>query len=144
MRACIFCPSSLKILFLSEINHILHTTHLTRGQLEASMDGMTQQRRKSRRPKKTAMISILEAAQRFGDPNVAGARLLDQRWPDSVRCPRCGADNPSTVTRKHSPLTWYVCRNRIPRAQEGGCGGYNFSVKTDSVMHDSKLSPEKW
>ena len=72
MRACIFCPSSLKILFLSEINHILHTTHLTRGQLEASIDGMTQQRRKSRRPKKTAMISILEAAQRFGDPNVAG------------------------------------------------------------------------
>lgn len=81
---------------------------------------MTQQNRKRRPPTpRSAKTSMLEAAQRFGDPQVAEAWLRDQRWPDGVHCPRCGADNPSTKTRKNSPLTWYVRRNRIPGAQEG-------------------------
>ena len=53
-------------------------------------------------------------------------------------------NNPSVKTRKNSPLTWYVSRNRVAQDNEGGCGGFNFSVKTDSVTHDSKLSLEKW
>ena len=101
---------------------------------------MTPQRRNRRRMPRAAKISILEAVRRFGDPMVPETRLRDQLWDNGERCPSRWKDGYSAKTVKNSMLAWYVCRSRVPRDREEGCGGYSFSsVNTDSVVQDSNL-----
>ena len=67
-------------------------------------------------------------------PNEAAAESLfiKWRWPDGVRCPDCGSDSVSPrPTRKPQPFRCRECR-------------YDFSVKSDTVMHSSNLRLRKW
>ncbi|MGH7867091.1 MAG: IS1595 family transposase [Candidatus Dormibacteraceae bacterium] len=58
--------------------------------------------------------------------------LEDLRWPDGVRCPRCG--NGST--------SWIGKRNQH-ECNEASCR-YQFSVTAGTVFHDSHLPLWKW
>ena len=78
-------------------------------------------------------ISLVEAIKQFGDDVKAEAWFVARRWPNGIRCPKCDSDAISTRTSKR--LTpQYHCK---------GCGK-NFTVKTDTIMHDSKLPLSKW
>ena len=78
-------------------------------------------------------ISLIEALQRFGDETQAEAWFVSRRWPDGLRCPLCDAT--AITARKSSRKTpQYHCTT---------CKG-NFTVKTGTVMHDSKLSLSIW
>ena len=80
-------------------------------------------------------IGFIEAAERFGDDESAQEWIISERWPDGVKCPSCGSDGPNS--------------SAAVRFGDGGCKsrrdcGKNFTVKTDTIMHDSKLPVWKW
>ena len=58
--------------------------------------------------------------------------FVENRWPDGIRCPRCGSDNiADRPTRKPQPWRCRRCR-------------YDFSVKVGTVMQCSNLSLRQW
>lgn len=66
----------------------------------------------------------------FGTDDLCRDYLEDLRWPDGVRCLRCGSDKISRIrTRKQ-----YDC---------GSCR-YRFSVTAGTIFHDSHLPLWKW
>ena len=78
-------------------------------------------------------ISLMAAIDRFGTNDKAEAWLVERRWPDGMRCAYCESD--AVSPRKTGRLTpQYHCKT---------CGK-NFTVKTGTVMHDSKLPLRKW
>ena len=80
-------------------------------------------------------ISLIQALRKFGDDEKAEAWLVAQRWPDGIRCTACDSDNRSERPPRPSRKTkQYHCN---------GCKG-DFTVKTGTIMHDSKLPLSKW
>ena len=77
-------------------------------------------------------ISLLEAVERFREEADAEAWFIAQRWPDGVACPICGGKD--VLTRDNPKPTRFRCR---PCRKD-------FSVKTDTLMHNSGLSLSKW
>ena len=77
-------------------------------------------------------ISLLELTRMFPDDATAERWFIEQRWPDSVYCPKCGSFNVAErKTRKPQPYRCRDCRK-------------DFSVKTDSLMHSSNLGFQVW
>ena len=81
-------------------------------------------------------ITIVDAVHRFGEPKAAEEWLIGQRWPDGVSCVECGSDDVVSWRHTASDLRWWRCRAK-------GCGK-RFSVKTNSVMQQSKLPLSHW
>ena len=78
-------------------------------------------------------ITLIDAVQRFGDETEAEAWFVARRWPNGIHCPGCDSDaiSPRTSNRKTPQYHCKTCSN-------------NFTVKTGTIMHDSKLSLSKW
>ena len=80
-------------------------------------------------------ISLMQAMERFGDNEKAEAWLVECRWPDGIRCAYCDGEN--VAKRTSGRLTQqYYCKVKT-------CGR-KFTVKTGTVMHDSRLPLSKW
>ena len=78
-------------------------------------------------------ITLIEAVEYFGDDTQAEAWFVERRWPDGIRCAYCDSDAiTSRKTNRQTPQ--YHCTS----CKE------NFTVKTGTIMHDSKLSLSKW
>ena len=77
-------------------------------------------------------ITMVELMQMFPDDETAANWLVEQRWPDGVHCAHCESDNVQEGA-KH-PTMPYRCRS---------CRKF-FSVKTNTVMHSSKLGYQVW
>ena len=72
-------------------------------------------------------ITIFGLHRMFPDIETAERWFIEQRWPDGVRCCKCGSENiQHRPSRKPQPYRCRDCRN-------------DFSVKTDTLMHNSKL-----
>ena len=68
----------------------------------------------------------------FPDDKTAEQCFIEQRWPDGVRCPDCESANVQVrATRKPQPFRCRACRK-------------DFSVKTGTLMHASKLGCRIW
>ena len=68
----------------------------------------------------------------FPDDEAAEKWLIQTRWPNGVRCPKCESDNiQERTTRKPQPFRCRSCRR-------------DFSVKTDTLMHNSPLGCQIW
>ena len=77
-------------------------------------------------------ISLIEAVEMFSDPDFTEAWFVEQRWPDGIACPDCGSVNiQHRRTRKPQPFRCNDCRK-------------DFSVKTGTIMHASKLPLKAW
>ncbi len=78
-------------------------------------------------------ISLVEAVRRFSNEAVAESWFIETRWPDGVRCPFCesGAHVKERKNRKPQPYNCKACRK-------------DFSVKTNTLMHGSKLPLGTW
>ncbi|MDE2937710.1 MAG: IS1595 family transposase [Chloroflexota bacterium] len=78
-------------------------------------------------------ISLIKAVQEFGDETKAEAWLVSQRWPDGMACPYCESESvsPRATARKTPQYRCRTCRK-------------DFTVKTGSIMQDSKLPLSKW
>ena len=77
-------------------------------------------------------ITLAALTRMFPDDAAAEAWFVSARWPDGVRCPRCGSgDVQERPTRKPQPYRCRACRR-------------DFSVKTDTLMHSSPLGLQTW
>ena len=77
-------------------------------------------------------ISLLQLTKMFPNEEVAEQWFIQQRWPSGVTCVRCESKNiQERKTRKPQPYRCRACRK-------------DFSVKTDTLMHNSKLTLQQW
>src|SRR6266700_6042216 len=77
-----------------------------------------------------AEMNLPKLIERFGSEDKCHAYLEELRWPEGVKCPRCGSDKIS----------------RIRARRQFDCDGcrYQFSVRVGTVLQDSKLPLWKW
>lgn len=79
-------------------------------------------------------ISLVEVVSMFDTEEKAEAWWAKQRWPNGLACPHCGSLNATAVAgRKPMP---YRCREKQCRK--------HFSVRTGTVLANSKLPLSKW
>lgn len=77
-------------------------------------------------------ITLPELMQMFPDDETAERWFVETRWPDGIRCPYC--DSEGGEAKANNPSLPYHCAD---------CSSF-FSVKTNSVMHDSEVGYQKW
>ena len=78
-------------------------------------------------------MTLVEAIKRFSDESEAERWFIATRWPDGVVCAFCGSAD-SVMERKNRKPQPYHCKE---------CRK-DFSVKTNTLMHGSKLSLGTW
>ena len=77
-------------------------------------------------------ISLPKLFQMFPDNATAEQWFVESRWPDGIRCAHCDSENVNTkASHKTMPYRCNDCKKR-------------FSVKTNSLMHASNISYQKW
>ena len=77
-------------------------------------------------------LSFFDVKALFPDEAAAEAGFRDQRWPDGVRCVACLSPNVAVQpTRRPQPFRCRDCRK-------------DFSVRTGTLMHPSKLPVRVW
>jgi transposase-like protein len=82
------------------------------------------------KPEVKGDMNLPKLIDRFGSEDKCHAYLEEIRWPEGVKCPRCGSDKIS----------------RIAARRQFDCDGcrYQFSVRVGTLFHDSKLPLWKW
>jgi len=75
----------------------------------------------------TNLINLIE---RYGDEKKCQDYLQGLKWPDGVKCPRCGSEKVSQI-KKRDQYDCDKCR-------------YQFSVTAGTIFHDSHLPLWKW
>lgn len=78
-------------------------------------------------------ISLKAIIKLFYDEEKANEWFVERRWPDGIRCAYCESERISNRKSKRK-TPQYHCKD---------CGR-NFTVKTNTIMHDSKLSLCEW
>ena len=76
-------------------------------------------------------ISLAGLFQMFPDDEAAEEWFVASRWPGGIRCAYCDGDNVQDSTHPQMPYHCRDCRRQ-------------FSAKTNTVMHKSKLGYQKW
>ena len=75
-------------------------------------------------------MNLLTLMDRYSNDTECRDLLERLRWPNGVACPRCGAAD-----------VWALKERPVYRCS--GCG-YDFSVTSGTIMHDSHLPLRKW
>ena len=75
-------------------------------------------------------MNIMKLMDRYHSEESCRQTLVELRWPNGVACPRCG----STDIRNSYTRDQYDC---------GSCG-YQFSVISGTILHDTHLPLPKW
>ena len=77
-----------------------------------------------------ADMNLVKLVEQFHSEDRCREYLEDLRWPDGVQCPRCEATN----------------IYRVPSRSQYECGscGYDFSVTSGTMFHDTHLPLTKW
>lgn len=79
-------------------------------------------------------LTLRQVERMFATEDACKTALRDLRWPDGVRCPRCGEDK--RVYRAGEDFRW-KCK---------GCNknGYRFSVLTGTVFENTNIPLSTW
>lgn len=95
------------------------------------------------------MESAVEFERRFATEDACRQFLMDQRWPNGVRCPRCNSAE-RIYALKARPFNW-VCKSGFESTDSNGqpctCNrknGYRFSVITHTIFQDTKIPLRLW
>jgi transposase-like protein len=75
-------------------------------------------------------VNLISLIEQYRDENACRDRLEALKWPEGVKCPRCGSDKISRI-KKRDQFDCDVCR-------------YQFSVTAGTIFHDSHLPLWKW
>lgn len=76
--------------------------------------------------------TLLEAVRFFKNAENCREFMVSRRWPNGVRCPRCGS---ASVYFDSSRNGW-ECKTRHPQRK--------FTLKTGTIFEDSPLGLDKW
>ena len=82
----------------------------------------------------TRQMTVGEFDKLFPDEDACKAYLIRRRWPEGVRCPRCGNDKLAEL--KTRPFHWQ-CKACAP-------SGYRFSVLVGTVFENTNVSLHIW
>jgi hypothetical protein len=93
----------------------------------------------AKRPKPIHQMTAAQFENMFpvGDDDACKAYLKARRWPEGVRCPRCG--NPA-VYDLHSRKWHWQCTKCAP----GGSTGYRFSVIAGTIFENTNKPLRDW
>lgn len=80
-------------------------------------------------------MSIAQFEKQFPDEDACKLYLQANRWPDGVRCPRCGNDEVQAHGTK--PFHWF-CRVCAPQST------YRFSVLVDTIFENTNKPLREW
>ena len=83
-------------------------------------------------------ITLAQLMKQFSDETACKTLLRDMRWPDGVKCPRCGKSE-RIYELKARPFHW-VCKN----ADCGKRNGYRFSVITKTIFENTNYPLSTW
>jgi transposase-like protein len=80
-------------------------------------------------------MTLAQVRDRFKTEDDCKTFVRDSRWPDGVRCPRCGNEKVYTLKQ---PWKW--------QCQSATCGknGYRFGVLTGTVFENTKYPLPTW
>lgn len=84
----------------------------------------------SRQPTFAQTMNLVDLIEQFGSEDKCRAYLESLRWPDGVKCLKCGSPKISRVKTRNV----YDC---------DACN-YQFSVRAGTILHDSHLPLWKW
>ncbi len=94
------------------------------------------------------MISLQQIHKEYDTQDKCMALLVSLRWPDGVRCPRCGNDKVFRI--KHRPWSW-VCKSGKESVNEQTgevrvCkkNGYRFSALVGTVFENTNYPLPVW
>jgi transposase-like protein len=76
--------------------------------------------------------------KRFPDEESCKQYLVEKRWPNGMRCPRCNGSE-KIYSLKARPFHW-ICKNK----NCGGRNGYRFSVISQTIFQDTKIPLKIW
>src|SRR5260370_10689424 len=79
------------------------------------------------------MVTFQWLMGKFPNETACSQVLKDRRWPDGVKCPRCGDDK---VYALKQPFHWQ-CHNCAPK-------GYRFSVLVGTVFENTNIPLKTW
>jgi transposase-like protein len=83
----------------------------------------------------TKQMTVAEFEALFPDDDACKAYLVRRRWPEGVRCPRCGNQTVYPVTNR--PFHWQC--TRCAKA-----GGYRFSVLVGTIFENTNIALRVW
>ena len=75
-------------------------------------------------------VNLMSLIEQYSDDAKCRDRLEALKWPDGVKCPRCGSNKISRI-KKRGQFDCDACR-------------YQFSVTSGTIFHDSHLPLCKW
>lgn len=76
--------------------------------------------------------TLVDAIRYFMNPDVSLAFMVELRWPDGVKCPRCGSREVRFLAKRRI----WECKAHKDKRQ--------FSAKTGTIFEDSPLPLDKW
>ena len=85
-------------------------------------------------------MNLIDVNQQFATDEQCLAYLEAMRWPDGVRCPVCGCDRVSKITRKTASKNK---RAQIYQCLEQTCK-QQFSATSGTIFNDSHLPLHRW
>ncbi|MGC2162643.1 MAG: IS1595 family transposase [Silvibacterium sp.] len=85
-------------------------------------------------------MNLIDVTSQFATDEQCLAYLEQIRWPDGVRCPVCGNDKISRITRKSTTKN---VRKSLYQCLEPTCKG-QFSATSGTIFNDSHLPLNKW
>jgi transposase-like protein/IS1 family transposase len=93
----------------------------------------------AKRPKPVHQMTERQFEERFpiGDDDACRAYLKARRWPEGVRCPRCGNE---AVYDLHSRKWHWQCTKCAP----GGSEGYRFSLLVGTIFENTNKPLRDW
>src|ERR1700733_12058012 len=89
---------------------------------------------RSKQPKPVHQLSVAEFEEMFPNEDACCAYLVARRWPEGVRCPRCG--NPAVYDLPSRKWHWQ-CEKCAP-------DGYRFSVIAGTIFENTNKPLRDW
>jgi transposase-like protein len=88
-----------------------------------------------KQPKPIHQLTVAQFERMFPNEDACCAYLVGRRWPDGVRCPRCGAENPHKLPNR--PWSWQ-CYQCAPDTS------YRFSHIAGTIFENTNKSLREW
>lgn len=90
---------------------------------------------RAKQPKAVHQLTAAEFDAMFPDEDACCAYLVARRWPEGVRCPRCGAENPHKLPSR--PWSWQ-CYKCAPQTS------YRFSHIAGTIFENTNKPLRDW
>src|SRR5687767_11963366 len=78
-------------------------------------------------------MTLKELEAKFPDEGACKSYLQPRRWPEGVRCPRCGNDKVYELTKEYH----WQCEKCAP-------DGYRFSVLVGTIFENTNIKLPQW